>query len=304
MPLVVPNPTVPTNGQALDATPLLANLNAVYQAIQNFDASQIQAGTLVASAFNANINPNTMTKETEFPFIYTGLIWSIVSGLSGTMTGGTQYINGIRVIVNSVGSNTFAASKDIYIDVDVNGNVTYNAVTNGAAAPSLTANSNRVAKIVTNATNITSIIQTGNDSLGNFIYNNTPNPIKLGSVSMPSGYASNSTVPVQITGMSLTVQIPAGRNVKLTLYCAGAYSTGATGDIDLSVWDGAVGSGTRLFDVHSSGLPISNPNTCSGIFPYTPGATTKTYNVGGQMNGGGGGTINLQTPTTLLVELD
>lgn len=170
MALVVPNPTVPTNGQALDASPLLANLNAVYQAIQAFDASQIVAGTLAAAAFNASINPNTLLKETTSPFVQTGLVWSIVSGLNGTMTSGIQYYNGIRVSVNSVASQAFTASKDTYIDIDVNGNITYSAVANGAASPALTANSNRVALVITSGAAITTIIQSGFDTLGNKIY--------------------------------------------------------------------------------------------------------------------------------------
>lgn len=172
MALVVPNPTVPTNGQALDASPLLANLNAVYQAIQSFDAGQISAGTLVANAFNASINPNTFQKENLFPFVASGVIWSTVSGLNATMTSGVIYVNGIRVVVTSVASQAMAASKDTYIDVDVNGNITYNAVTTGAAAPALTANSVRVAKVIAGAS-ITSILTTGMDSLKNLIYPQT-----------------------------------------------------------------------------------------------------------------------------------
>jgi hypothetical protein len=178
MALVVPNPTVPANGQALDATPLLANLNAVYQAIQSFDGSQIQAGSIIAAAMNAAINPNTLLKETEGPFIFSGLIWSTVSGLAGTMTAGTAYVASstsmLRVLVLSVASNTFAASKDVYIDVDVNGNITYTAVTNGAASPAVTANSVRIAKVVTAAASITSFQQSGYDSLFNPIYPTSP----------------------------------------------------------------------------------------------------------------------------------
>jgi hypothetical protein len=180
MALVVPNPTVPTNGQALDASPLLANLNAVYQAIQSFDAGQIQAGTLVAAAFNAAINPNTLLNETTAPFVKNGTcVWSTVSGLNVGMTSGIIYVNGIRVTVNSVASQAMAASKDTYIDIDVNGNITYNAVTNGAASPALTANSVRVAKIVSGASTITSITQSGVDSLLNLIDSHQPALLSL-----------------------------------------------------------------------------------------------------------------------------
>lgn len=166
----LPNPTVPTNGQSLDATPLLANIVALAQAIASFDGSQIQAGSILPASFNANINPNTLLKETTVPFVASGLVWSTISGLAAGMTSGVLYYNGIREPVNSVSSETFTASKDTYIDIDVNGNVTYNAVSNNASAPSLTTNSIRVAKVVTGSSSIGSITQIGSDSLGNLIY--------------------------------------------------------------------------------------------------------------------------------------
>lgn len=86
------------------------------------------------------------------------------------MSGGTLYYNGTPVTVNSVASHTFTASKDTYIDVDKNGNVTYQAVSNNASSPSLTANSIRVAKVVTGSSSISSIALTGSDTLGNIIY--------------------------------------------------------------------------------------------------------------------------------------
>jgi hypothetical protein len=196
MPLVLPYPTVPTNGQPLDATPMLANIQAIAQAIQSFDGSQVQAGSLVAAAFNANINPNTLLNETTVPFVKAGtVVWSIVSGLNGAMTSGFIYFNGIRVPVSAVASNAFAANKDIYIDIDVNGNITYQAVANGATSPALTANSIRVAKVVTGAT-ITSIQQWGVDAAAttgqvNYIYNTSPNAAPIFAYANP-GSATGS----------------------------------------------------------------------------------------------------------------
>lgn len=129
---------------------------------------------MLAAAFNANINPNTLMKETSIPFVASGLVWSTISGLAAGMTSGVLYYNGIRTPVNSVSSETFTASKDTYIDVDVNANVTYNAVSNNASAPALTTNSIRVAKVVTGASSISSITQTGVDSNNVQIYQNSP----------------------------------------------------------------------------------------------------------------------------------
>lgn len=170
----LPNPTSPTNGQSLDATPILANEVAIAQAIASFDGSQIQSGTITGSALATTANPNTLLAATTQPFVSAGVVWTTVSGLAGTMSGGTIYYNGTPVTVNSVASHTFTASQDTYIDVDKNGNVTYQGVSNGSSAPSLTANSIRVAKVVTSGSAITSIVLTGVDSNNVQIYPTSP----------------------------------------------------------------------------------------------------------------------------------
>lgn len=170
MSLILPYPGKPANGDTLDASIVQANITAIAQAIQSFDASQVSPGTLTAAAFAASINPNTILKETTSPFVASGCVWSIVSGLQGTMSAGVVYVNGIRVSVGGVGSYNFTASQDTYVDIDYNGNVYYQAVANNAASPALTANAIRVAKVVTNASAISSISQTGRDSLFNTIH--------------------------------------------------------------------------------------------------------------------------------------
>lgn len=178
MGLIVPWPGVPQDGQPVEATTLAANLDAVYQSIQSFDAAQVASRTLSAGAFAASINPNTILHDTISAFVQSGCIWSTVSGLSGTMSAGVIYVGTstsvFRVSVTGVGSNTFTASSDTYIDVDYNGNVTYNAVANNASAPALTANSIRIAKVVTNGSAITAILQTAYDSNNVPIYSQSP----------------------------------------------------------------------------------------------------------------------------------
>lgn len=215
MPLVLPYPNIPQNGQPLDATPVLANIIAITQAIQSFDGSQVQAGTLQAAAFASNINPVTITKETESSFVSSGAVWSTVSGLSGTMTGGVAYIVGNRVTLTGVGSNTFSASKDTYIDIDLLGNIYYQAVTNGAAAPAITANAIRVAKVVTNGSAITSIVQFGADSLGNIIY--PSGPVSAKQVQNPYKFSAYRNA-AQSTGAGVWVKV----NIETKLFDTGA----------------------------------------------------------------------------------
>src|ERR1035437_2934969 len=174
MTFVLPYPSTPTNGSLGDATPILANEVALAQAISSFDGSQINAKTVVASALADSINPQLRYSENFANYVDSGCTWASVSGLNGTMTGGTIYVNGYRVIVSGVGTNAFTLSNDTYIDIDYLGNVYYTGVANNATAPSLTANSIRVAKVVTNGTVITTVTQTGVGSNNVQIYPSNP----------------------------------------------------------------------------------------------------------------------------------
>lgn len=164
MSFTLPYPNTPQNGQTGDAVPINANFTAISQGINSFDGSQIQANSVTETALANAINPRLRYSETLNSFVYTGCTWSVVSGLQGTMTGGTIYVGGYRVVVTGVGSQTFTASQDTYVDIDQNGNVTYPSVSNNATAPALTANSLRVAKVITNGSAITSVVQSGVDS--------------------------------------------------------------------------------------------------------------------------------------------
>lgn len=215
----LPNPTSPTNGNPLDASPILANFIAIQQAIDSFDGSQLQAKTITEQALADAINPRLRGLETIANFVYSGCVWSASSGLTGVMTGGTVYVNGYRTIVNGIGSETFPASKDTYIDIDYLGNVTYQSVSNNAAAPSLTANSIRVAQVITGASSISSVSTFGSDSLGNIIYPTGPsstaklqNPCKF-RVYRTAVYAPGSNQAVIAFD---TKQFDSGNNIDVT----------------------------------------------------------------------------------------
>jgi hypothetical protein len=256
----LPNPTSPTNGNPLDATPILANFVAIAQAIAAFDGSQINAGSIVAASLVASANPNTLLAAITSPFVASGCLWSISSGLVGVMSGGTIYYNGIPVTINSIGSYTFTASKDTYIDIDKNGNVTYQAVSNNASSPSLTANSIRVAIVVAGASIssintgslqatapvVSGVTMTGSDSNGNLIYPCAPLTRTLGYRYYGSGFTIGSgSGNTAITGLSVPIIVPPGRNIKITVH-ARDVTNNSTGLSTLEVWDGTVGSGTLL----------------------------------------------------------
>ena len=178
----LPYPTSPENGQSGDATPILANFIAIAQALQALDGTALNAKSVLEAALADAVNPRLRGSETLANFVYSGCSWSAISGLTATMTGGTIYVNGYRTIVTGVGSNTFLANSDTYIDIDYLGNVTYQAVANNATNPALTANSVRVARVVTNATTVTAINQSGSDNIGNPLYPTTSYPVRAAEV--------------------------------------------------------------------------------------------------------------------------
>lgn len=97
----------------------------------------------------------------------------IVSGMTFSAAGprvnnqmfptGIAYVTGLRTLQTTTQTHTFAASQDTYIDETINAAsglpiFTYLAVANGAGAPTQTANSLRLEKVVTNATSTVSSI--------------------------------------------------------------------------------------------------------------------------------------------------
>lgn len=135
--------------------------------ISSLSGSKLNATTVPVSAMTVDSNPETRLKETMGDFVASGCVWSISSGLVGTMTAGVVYIGGKRIVVSAIASQTFVASKDTYVSVDNTGTVSIaSAVANGAASPALPANSVWLAVVVSGASAITSINLTGLTSTG------------------------------------------------------------------------------------------------------------------------------------------
>lgn len=125
--------------------------------IATLSGSKITAGTLPTASFDPSTNPETRESEIYGNFVASGNVWSIVSGLNGTMTAGVAYVNGKRLITSAIASYAFTASKDTYVYIDSSGNPQYSPQTNGAALPATPANNMLIAKVVTNGSAITSI---------------------------------------------------------------------------------------------------------------------------------------------------
>ena len=87
----------------------------------------------------------------------TGTVWTLTSGLTGSMTTGYIYINGQRIQAPAIASKIFPALKDTYVDFDTNGNPVYTSVDVNAGEPALAADRVRGSKVTTSGSLITSI---------------------------------------------------------------------------------------------------------------------------------------------------
>lgn len=125
----------------------------------------------------------------------------------------------------------------------------------------------------------------------------------LGYAQITSNFTTTSTSQVQVTGLTVTVTIPAGgRRVKITAFARDVYNGSVSYNV-LGIWDGAVGSGT-LLSAAQNGSAANNSSTLMAVAVGTPAPGSKTYNVGLNCSAG---TAQLDAaaiyPAFILVEL-
>lgn len=188
MPII--STSLPADGETIDAADVNTPFNDILNVVNgNLDSDNVATGGLnyenfgtitgeiPASDMQDSGNVEKFRDEANVAFVASGCVWSTLSGLDGAMTAGVVYnANGVRNTPGAVASKTFTASRDTYVDIATNGSVSYSEVTNGAASPALTSNYVRVAKVVTSGSAITSITQSGIDSLSNPIFPTYTNP--------------------------------------------------------------------------------------------------------------------------------
>lgn len=127
--------------------------------------------------FDEDNNRLALTRQHAFQnFVVSGLTIATSASLNGSIAAGKAYVTdgSLRELVEKSGATakTFTASKDTYVDMDVDGNFFYVEVANGATSGmTLTSGCIRIALVVTSGTAITSVSQKGYDPLLNPIYN-------------------------------------------------------------------------------------------------------------------------------------
>jgi hypothetical protein len=166
----------------------------------------------LTDALNVPDDIITRFNETVSDHIASGLIWSDDTGLTADMSAGVAYINGIRLPVDAVSNRAFTASKDTYVDLGDNGVLDYNEVANGAGAPALAASHIRLARVVTSATDTTSVTNYG-----------APASLKKadgwqGGLPTPDTvtYNGNRSYNLVFNGTDLTDTVSNGMRLKLT----------------------------------------------------------------------------------------
>jgi hypothetical protein len=128
----------------------------------------------------------------------------------------------------------------------------------------------------------------------------------LGSASITAGFTTTSSTPVQVTGLTVTVTVPAGgRSVKVTAFAPQIYNNNSSQYVEMSLWDGTVGAGTKLTSCFFESNPGAQVSPGIAVVVVTPAAGSKTYNVG-LCNAASGGTAGLLPgsgyPASLIVE--
>lgn len=141
-------------------TKLSRNQSIMVNEINSLPGGNIQTGTITPAKLDANANPVNFRNEAFNDFVYTGLLPGTGTIAAAVITAGTAYVEGVRVVKAEVtpGATNYTASRDIYVDLSSTGVYTYSAVANGATSPAVAANSIRIAKVITSATNVTSVV--------------------------------------------------------------------------------------------------------------------------------------------------
>ena len=93
---------------------------------------------------------------TQNTVVESGCVPADDTDLTSDISACVVYVSGYRVS-KAATANTYTASRDCYVDLSQSGVYTTTCVTNGATAPSVAANSSRLAKVVTDGTEITTI---------------------------------------------------------------------------------------------------------------------------------------------------
>ena len=142
----------------------------------DLDTNGKHIGAILQTNSIDNQSKLLQTEDLFADFVVSGLLPATSTTLTSDISAGVAYISGVRV-VKAATSHTYIASKDTYVDLDSQGNYHFVEVANGATEPATTADSIRLAKVVTDASAITTVtdmrtLQKEFDATNNLVINN------------------------------------------------------------------------------------------------------------------------------------
>ncbi len=266
MPIV--NVTLPSDGTGADVgdynTAILAILAVLNGHIASDNIEPASLDWSVMSGTMTNVIPSTAMQdsgsmekwrdESDLSYVVSGLIWSAVSGLNGTMSSGMYYSpNGIRYAVGSVASRAFTASKDTYISISPTGTIAYQEVANGANMPLLSANYRWLYKVVSSGAALTSFVDLRSISpitvynVDSFSFGE-----KLVKPANFTAIIAANFAPQDIPGSTITVYVPAGCIVEVSYGCSFQSATGANSERDIILWDNIANASVST-TIHTTG---------------------------------------------------
>lgn len=141
---------------------LESNRTTLTNAINSFDGGLIQAETITADSLDNNANPEKRWYDSFNSFVITGLLPPTSTDLDSTTTAGRALIEDtanikMKYVEKDATSHTYTASKYTYVDLGADGTYTYSETAIGAAEPTTTANSIRLALVSTDTTKVNTV---------------------------------------------------------------------------------------------------------------------------------------------------
>lgn len=231
---------LPNNGDRIKTenyndpiTKILAQVNG------GLDSANITPGSLAwesmasftnkisAAAMQDSANLEKFRDEANIGFTVSGLVWSALTGLNGTMTSGVQYspTTGSRIAVLSIASRVFTASKDTYVSISPTGSIVYQEVVNNASAPAITNNDHRwLAVVVTSGAAITSVTdlrQLAPIAAQNFSYASGTKIKRINTLQQVASVATQADMP----NYNITMETFAGQTIEVSFLLPQVYTS-------------------------------------------------------------------------------
>jgi len=254
-----------TDGKTITVTQDTALDEAVAMSSKAPKESPTFTGTVTAPTIlqtNAIENESKLlqTEDIFSAFVVTGLLPATSANLISDISAGHAYVTGTRVN-KAVTSKTYTASKDTYVDINSAGTYTFVEVALAAAAPAVTADSIRLAKVVTDATAITGVTDLRNLVLTGIIPNQKISGA-MPSIELAGTEASAASVKIQEdAGFLKFIRVSDGVVLEVIDIVNGRRGIGTTGPTSPLHVEKSVADGSYV-------ATIKNTGPGSGLYIY------------------------------------